>query len=75
MFFDLRGWGFKISQDVQLLFFRPKTIEMDVLRENKTQAPFPAVLGSMCLIEAYFDGHYLFRIVLDPCVYPCFLRQ
>ena len=34
LFFDLRGWGVKISQDVQLLFFRPKAIELDVLRKK-----------------------------------------
>ena len=58
LFFDLRGWGFKISQDVQLLFLRPKTIKLDVLRKNP-QARFPAGLGSVCLIETSYSSFHL----------------
>ena len=58
LFFDLRGWGFKFSQDVQFLFFETQNYQIGRL-EKFPQARFPAGLGSACLIETSYDSFHV----------------
>ena len=67
--FWLRGWGFKFSQDVQFLFFETQNYQFGRL-EKKPAGSIPGGSG-----QRVFEGKTwknMFRIVLDPFVYPCF---
>ena len=67
--FWLRGWGFKFSQDVQFEFFGGQKVQIGRL-EKKPAGSIPGGSG-----QRVFEGKTwknMFRIVLDPFVYPCF---